>query len=102
MRLHSAIPALPLAIAFATACLADTLTLRNGEVVQGTYVGGSARTVKMQVDDTEKTYDVTDISTLQFTPPAAAASATLPPGQRQAGTAGAAVRKAPVQSPDHR
>ena len=63
MRLRTAI----LALACATACLADTLTLRNGQVVQGTYMGGTARTVKMQVDDTVKTYDVTDIASLQFT-----------------------------------
>jgi protein-disulfide isomerase len=49
---------------------ADTLTLRNGQVVEGTYMGGTARTVKMQVDDTVKTFDVTDVATLRFTPPA--------------------------------
>jgi protein-disulfide isomerase len=84
MRLRIAI----LAIACATACLADTLTLRNGQVVQGTYMGGTARTVKVQVDDTVKTYDVTDIATLQFTAPAPQASATLPPSHSQATPAG--------------
>jgi hypothetical protein len=54
--------------------MADTLILRNGQVVQGTYMGGTARTVKMQVDDTVKTYDVTDVATLQFTAPATAAN----------------------------
>jgi hypothetical protein len=90
MRLRTAI----LALACATACLADTLTLRDGQVVQGTYMGGTARTVKMQVDDTVKTYDVTDIATLQFTPPAPTASASgssAAPGRRT----GAAARKAP-------
>jgi len=33
----------------------------------------------MQVDDNVKTYDVTDIATLEFTAPAAAASAAIPP-----------------------
>src|ERR1019366_5937295 len=68
MRLRTAI----LALACAAACMADSLTLRNGQVVQGIYMGGTARTVKMQVDDTVKTYDVTDVATLQFTPPAPA------------------------------
>jgi len=88
-------------MACAAPCLADTLTLRNGQVVEGTYMGGTARTVKMQVDDTVKTYDVTDIATLQFTPPSPTASATLAPVHRRPGTAGAAVRKAPTESARH-
>jgi hypothetical protein len=55
------------ALAFATAGFGDTLTLRNGQVVNGTYMGGTARTVKMEVGDAIKTYDVSDIATLQFT-----------------------------------
>jgi len=82
MRLRTAI----LALACTAACSADTLTLRNGEVVQGAYMGGTARTVKMQVDDTVKTYDVTDIATLQFTPAAPAASVVRPAVRRHAGT----------------
>jgi hypothetical protein len=90
MRLRTAI----LALACAAACRADTLTLRSGQVVQGTYMGGTARTVKMQVDDTVKTYDVTDIATLQFTPPAPTASA-------KPGTVRAIVHKAPAAAPEH-
>ena len=55
------------ALAFATAGFGDTLTLRNGQVITGTYMGGTARTVKMEVGDAIKTYDVSDIATLQFT-----------------------------------
>lgn len=58
-----------LALACATACLADTLTLRNGQTVHGTYLGGTDRTVRMQVEDSAKTYDVTDVVGLQFTAP---------------------------------
>jgi hypothetical protein len=97
MHLRTAI----LGLACAAACLADSLTLRNGQVVQGTYMGGTARTVKMQVDDTVKTYDVTDVATLQFTPPAPTASTTHPTSGGHAAAAGAAVRKAPVDSPEH-
>ncbi len=96
MRLRTAI----LALACSAACLADTLTLRSGQVVHGTYMGGTARTVKMQVNDNVKTYDVTDIASLQFTPPAPTASATLPPGGRRAG-ATAAVQKPAANSPGH-
>jgi hypothetical protein len=97
MRLRTAI----LALACAAACLADTLTLRNGQAIQGTYMGGTARTVKMQVDDTVKTYDVTDVATLQFTPPGPAASATLPPGGGHACATGAAARKPRADSREH-
>jgi len=94
MRFGTAI----LALACATACLADTLTLRDGRVVQGTYMGGTARTIKLQVDDTVKTYDVTDVATLQFTPPAPTASTPVQPRREQAGAPGAAARKDPVDS----
>jgi len=67
------------AIAFVTVGFADTLTLRNGQVVNGTYMGGTARTIKMDLGDAVRTYDVTDVASLQFTAaaPAAARSATL-------------------------
>jgi len=84
--------ALPLALVCAAACLADTLTLRSGQVVQGTYMGGTARTIKMQVADTVKTYDVTDVSTLQFTPPAPTASAPGPDTRHE--------RKATTEPPE--
>jgi hypothetical protein len=61
-------------------------------------MGGTARTVKMQVDDTVKTYDVTDVATLQFTPPAPTAATPHPPAGGHA-AARAAVPKAPVDSP---
>jgi len=99
MRFPTAVLAFPLAMACVSAGWADTLTLRNGQVVQGAYMGGTARTVKMQVDDTVKTYDVTDIATLQFTAPGPAASRTLPPGHRQPAMAGTAVRRAPAELP---
>ena len=66
------------AIAFVTAGFADTLTLRNGQVVKGTYMGGTARTIKMDLGDAVRTYDVTDVASLQFTAaaPVAAPAAT--------------------------
>lgn len=65
-----------LALTCAAASWADTLTLRDGKVVQGTYMGGTARTIKMQVEDEVKTYDVTDVARLEFTAPAPAASSS--------------------------
>jgi hypothetical protein len=67
------------AIAFVTAGFADTLTLRNGQVVKGTYMGGTARTIKMDLGDAVRTYDVTDVASLEFTAaaPVAAPAAAL-------------------------
>ncbi|HTQ54752.1 MAG TPA: thioredoxin domain-containing protein [Bryobacteraceae bacterium] len=67
--------AIPIALVCAAACPADTLTLRSGQVVHGTYLGGTARTINMQVEDSTKTYDVTDVTGLEFTAPAGAAAA---------------------------
>ncbi len=80
-----------LALACAAACTADTLTLRNGQVVRGTYLGGTARTVNMQVDDATKTYDVTDVTALRFTAPAEVAPAAAP-AQAVEGRADSTVR----------
>jgi hypothetical protein len=46
--------------------LADTLTLQNGRVVRGNYLGGSPRQVKMEVADRVDTFDVSDIVRIEF------------------------------------
>jgi len=46
--------------------LADTLTLRNGQVLNGDYVGGDARHVKFAVGDRVDTYSVDDVESLRF------------------------------------
>ena len=53
-------------LALAGLCAADTLTLRSGRVVDGQYLGGDARQVKMAVGDRVETFEVDDISNLQF------------------------------------
>lgn len=52
--------------ALATLSAADSLTLRNGTVIDGQYLGGDARQVKMAVGDRVETYEVNDIVSLQF------------------------------------
>ncbi|MGB9604733.1 MAG: hypothetical protein ACP5U2_07520 [Bryobacteraceae bacterium] len=52
--------------------LADTLTLRNGKTVQGTYLGGTARQIRMAVGDRVETYDVSEVARLEFEGSAAA------------------------------
>jgi hypothetical protein len=55
-----------LIIAIATICSADSLTLRSGRVVHGQYLGGDARQIRMAVGDRVDTFDVADVSNLQF------------------------------------
>ncbi len=55
-----------LLIALATFGVADTLTLRSGEVVRGQYLGGDSRRVKMAVGDRVETYSIEDVSDLAF------------------------------------
>jgi hypothetical protein len=55
-----------LAIAIVTLCSADTLTLQSGRVVHGQYLGGDARQIRMAVGDRVDTFEVGEISNLQF------------------------------------
>jgi hypothetical protein len=53
-------------LALATFAFADTVKLKDGRVVQGTYLGGSSRQVRMEVGDQIQTLDVTDIDRIEF------------------------------------
>jgi hypothetical protein len=53
-------------LAVAAFGLADTVTLRDGRVVRGEYVGGDARHIKIAVGDRVDTYAVDDVASLQF------------------------------------
>jgi hypothetical protein len=50
----------------ATLGVADTLTLRSGQVVRGQYLGGDARRIKIAVGDRVETYSVEDVADLAF------------------------------------
>jgi hypothetical protein len=47
-------------------CSADTLTLRSGRVINGQYLGGDARHVRMAIGDHVDTFDVDEVGDLQF------------------------------------
>ena len=49
-----------------TAMAADTLTLKNGRAVGGTYLGGSAREVRIESGDRIETFNTADIDTIRF------------------------------------
>jgi hypothetical protein len=58
--------AVGLAFALAVAGFADTVTLKDGRVVKGTYLGGSPRQVKLEVGDQIQTLDVADVARIEF------------------------------------
>jgi hypothetical protein len=55
-----------LVLALATAASADVITLKSGRVINGTYLGGTAQQVKIQVAGTVETIDVADIYRIEF------------------------------------
>jgi len=67
-----------LAFACAGLALADTVTLKDGRVIQGNYLGGSPRQVRMEVGDQIQNLDVDRIARIEFSGAAAAAPAPLP------------------------
>ncbi len=53
-------------IILALAANADVITLKNGRIVNGTYLGGTPRQIKVEVGDEIETLDVSDISRIEF------------------------------------
>jgi len=49
---------------------ADTLTLRTGETIQGTYLGGTARQVRMDLNGEIRTFDIGQVQSVIFSDPA--------------------------------
>ena len=46
--------------------MADTLRLKNGQWVEGTYAGGNARSIRFNVYGTTRTYNVGEVEQIQF------------------------------------
>jgi hypothetical protein len=57
---------LAIALALATAGFADTVTLRSGRVIHGTYLGGTARQLRVDTGDRVETLDVGDVVRIEF------------------------------------
>jgi hypothetical protein len=66
--------------------MADTLVLRSGKQIEGTYLGGDSRKVRMAVGDGIQSFDVNEISEIKFGasehPTAAAPARDEAPRQR--------------------
>ena len=46
--------------------LADSLTLKDGRVINGTYLGGTSRQIRMEVGDNIQTFEVNRVANIQF------------------------------------
>ena len=64
-------------------CSADTLTLRNGRVITGQYLGGDARHIRMAIGDRVDSFNVEDVGDLEFGGNPPPASQPPPPDQNQ-------------------
>jgi hypothetical protein len=71
----------------AIAARADSLELKNGSLIKGTFMGGSQTTVSFQVGSSVQKYDVADIRSLRFASEAQGASPSVPSKQPSAPSA---------------
>jgi hypothetical protein len=55
-----------IALVCVTLGFADTITLKSGRVINGTYLGGTARTVRVDDGVNVRTVDVSDIQRIEF------------------------------------
>jgi hypothetical protein len=53
-------------LAILSLATADTLTLRSGKTIQGSYLGGNSRQIRMVVGDDIQTFDISDVAGIQF------------------------------------
>jgi len=67
------------ALALAMTASADTLTLKDGRVIYGKYIGGTSDTIQMDVNGTVQTYDVRDVRSLTRDSNPPSAPPPLPP-----------------------
>lgn len=60
---------------------ADTLALRSGETVQGAYLGGTTRQIRMDVNGDVRTYDIGQVQSVIFDDPGYQYQAPAPQAQ---------------------
>jgi hypothetical protein len=63
---------------------ADTLTLKDGRIMNGTYLGGNAREIRLDMGDHVETISVDRVSTLVFDNPAPVPQPSSEPQRREA------------------
>jgi hypothetical protein len=70
-------------LALGTTGFGDTITLKNGQVVNGTYLGGTARQVRVDLGDQVQSFDVDDIVRIEFSGPPPQAPPPPPPREEE-------------------
>lgn len=78
MRLQNVTGCALLTLGVMGMAMADTLTLKDGRTINGTYLGGSARQIRMEVGDNIQTFDIERVSSLQFGSTSTAAATPAP------------------------
>ena len=73
---------LVIAFALAMAGFADTVTLRDGRVLNGNYLGGTPRQVRLDMGDHVETLDVGNIVRIEFGGPARSGCGSAKYGSR--------------------
>jgi hypothetical protein len=54
---------------FGAIASADTINLRSGDTIQGTYLGGTARQIRIDVNGNIQTYDIGQVQSVTFSDP---------------------------------
>lgn len=93
---------------FTSFAFADTLTLRDGRSIQGTFVDGTSRQIRMAVEDKVESFNINEVAELKFgsspsnlTKAAEAAPAVQPPPAppEREEPAASGIRRATVEIP---
>jgi len=66
MRYRQSVWCVLLACGLLSVCFGDTLTLKDGRVLNGIYLGGSARQIRMEVDNSIQTFEIDRVASIQF------------------------------------
>jgi len=74
---------LPVLLAFGAIASADTLELKNGTVLQGKYLGGTAETVRFETSDGMQIVSYDEIKNMSVSSSAPAAPAAAAPAAKQ-------------------
>ncbi len=79
---------------------ADIVTLKNGRIINGTYLGGTPRQIKVEVGDEIETLEVSEIARIEFSGGSYSASSRSDssdrPTLRRSGTASSAPVSGPI------
>jgi hypothetical protein len=89
---------LALVVAVCSIAAADTLRLKSGQTVEGTYLGGDARNIRFDNGDKVQSYAINDVAEIKFGS-TADSGGTLTPAPAPAAPAAAPAAGAPAPAP---